>query len=94
MLPRQQLRLDSREALLKGGRSGPAIVPGDPERSLLMSVLNHTHAKIQMPPGSCRRRNWIIAQWIKAGAVFPASTDPCSRSASAKSSARIGRFNL
>ena len=29
------LRLDSREAMLRGGKSGPAIVPGDPEKSLL-----------------------------------------------------------
>ena len=31
------LRLDSREAMLKGGKSGPAIVPGDPDKSLLIS---------------------------------------------------------
>jgi len=30
------LRLDSREVLLKGGRSGPALVPGDPDKSLLI----------------------------------------------------------
>src|SRR5712671_6291461 len=30
------LRLDSRDGLLKGGNSGPAIVPGDPEKSLLI----------------------------------------------------------
>src|SRR5215212_2775439 len=33
------LRLDSREAMLKGGESGPAIVPGDPDKSLLIRVL-------------------------------------------------------
>src|SRR4051794_18517245 len=33
------LQVDSREALLKGGDTGPAIVPGDPDKSLLMHVI-------------------------------------------------------
>src|SRR3954447_26822420 len=33
------LRVDSREALLKGGRSGPAIVPFDPDKSLLIQAV-------------------------------------------------------
>src|SRR5205809_981410 len=33
------LRLDSREALLKGGSSGPAIVPGDADKSLLIQAV-------------------------------------------------------
>ena len=37
------LRLDSREGLLKGGKSGPAIVPGDPEKSLLIQAVRQTH---------------------------------------------------
>src|SRR6476661_1914347 len=36
------LRVDSREALLKGGRTGPAIVPGDPEKSLLVQAIRQT----------------------------------------------------
>src|SRR5947207_2567712 len=36
------LRLDSRDALLKGGKSGPAIVPGDPEKSLLIQAVRQT----------------------------------------------------
>ena len=38
------LRLDSREALLKGGKSGPAIVVGDPDKSLLIAAVRHTGA--------------------------------------------------
>src|SRR4051812_16065298 len=45
------LRLDSREALMKGGNSGPATAPGPASNSLLMQVVTHTHAKIKMPPG-------------------------------------------
>src|SRR5205814_5569695 len=36
------LRLDSREALLQGGKRGPAIVPGDPERSLLVAAIRQS----------------------------------------------------
>ena len=36
------LRLDSREGLLKGGKSGPAIVPGDPDKSLLIQAVRQT----------------------------------------------------
>ena len=35
------LRLDSREGLRRGGQSGSPIVPGDPERSLLIEALRH-----------------------------------------------------
>src|SRR5262249_10301638 len=42
------LRVDSREALLKGGRSGPAIVPGDPDKSLLVQAVRQSGA-LKMP---------------------------------------------
>ena len=45
------LRLDSRAAILKGGKSGPAVVPGKPDESLLIQVTSQTHARIKMPPG-------------------------------------------
>src|SRR4029077_1059076 len=44
------LRVDSREALLKGGRSGPAIVPGEPDKSLLITAVRQTSA-LKMPKG-------------------------------------------
>jgi hypothetical protein len=37
------LRLDAREAVLRGGDSGPAVVPGRPEKSLLVQAVRHTH---------------------------------------------------
>src|SRR4051794_27392854 len=45
------LRLDSREALLKGGKSGPAIIPGNLKESLLIQATNNTHPRLKMPPG-------------------------------------------
>src|SRR6266545_712237 len=43
------LRLDSRAAVLRGGDSGPAIVPGDPDSSRLLRAVRHSGA-LKMPP--------------------------------------------
>src|SRR5437868_1178338 len=43
------LRLDSRAALLQGGDSGPAVLPGDAEKSLLVRAVRHDGA-VKMPP--------------------------------------------
>src|SRR5690349_24915580 len=45
------LRVDSREDLLKGGTRGPAIVPGDPDKSLLIQAVRQTDPKLKMPMG-------------------------------------------
>ena len=37
--------------LLKGGKRGPAIIPGDPDKSLLIQAMAHTHAELKMPKG-------------------------------------------
>jgi len=44
------LHLDTREGTLKGGDLGPAIVPGDPDRSLLIKAIRFTDEDLQMPP--------------------------------------------
>src|SRR4029077_5528945 len=44
------LKVDSREALLKGGDSGPAIVPGQPESSLLIRAIQRKDGVAAMPP--------------------------------------------
>lgn len=71
------LRLDSREALLKGGKSGPAIVPGDPDKSLLVIAMRQTGA-LKMPKGGKLPQAQIdaIAEWVKAGAVWPSVNAP------------------
>jgi hypothetical protein len=68
------LQLDSREHILKGGNSGPAIVPGDPDHSLLIQALRQTHPRVKMPPGGKLPDDDInnIATWIKDGATWPA----------------------
>src|ERR1044071_1042581 len=44
------LRLDSREALFRGGDSGAAIVPGDATASLLIKAVRHVDKDLKMPP--------------------------------------------
>src|SRR4051794_4191878 len=67
------LQLDSRESMLKGGNSGPAIVPGKPEQSLLIQAVSHTHARLKMPPQGRLKEEEIagLAAWVKAGALWP-----------------------
>ncbi len=67
------LRLDSREALLKGGSRGPSIVAGDPDKSLLISAVKQTDAKLKMPVGGKLKDSEIadLSAWIKAGATWP-----------------------
>jgi hypothetical protein len=69
------LRVDSREYLIQGGRSGPAIVPGDPDNSLLMQAVSRTHARLKMPPAARLSPDEIenLKAWIKDGAVWPDS---------------------
>lgn len=67
------LQLDTREHMLAGGRSGPAIKPGDPDNSLLIQAVRQTHPRLKMPPGGKLKNEEIdaIAAWVKAGAVWP-----------------------
>ena len=70
------LRVDSREGLLRGGESGPALVPGDPEKSALLKVVQHAEGFPRMPRGRAKlpaAEIEAIAQWIREGAVWPAS---------------------
>ena len=67
------LRLDSREALLKGGENGPAIVPGQPAHSLLLQAVMHTKKDLEMPPKDKLTTNDIavLEKWIRDGAPWP-----------------------
>ena len=68
------LQLDSREHILTGGKSGPAIVPGDPDKSLLIQAIRQTHPRLKMPPAGKLKDDEIeaVATWVKNGAVWPA----------------------
>lgn len=75
------LRLDSLDAMTRGGKRGPAIVPGDAENSLLIQALKHTASgDLKMPMGGKLKDPDIevISAWIKAGAVWPKTDAPVS----------------
>jgi len=68
------LRLDDREAVLRGGDSGPGLVPGKPEESLLLAAIRHSDPDLEMPPRKDRLAEGILKdfeQWIAAGAPDP-----------------------
>ena len=68
------LLLDTREGLLKGGDTGPAIVPGDPEKSLLIKAVRYTDENLQMPPKDKKlsaEQVSALETWIKMGAPDP-----------------------
>jgi mono/diheme cytochrome c family protein len=72
------LRLDSRRALLKGGDSGPAVVPGDPEASLLIKAVRHVQGVSKMPRSGAKLSDAQIsslAEWIAMGAPWPAAAN-------------------
>jgi hypothetical protein len=70
--------LDSRESLLKGGNSGPAVVPGDPDRSLLIKAIRATDEDSRMPPKGQLLAPEEIADfeaWVRRGAPDPRTRD-------------------
>ncbi|MCI0627568.1 MAG: PSD1 and planctomycete cytochrome C domain-containing protein [Acidobacteria bacterium] len=72
------LQLDSLEHVLKGGKSGPAIVPGDPDRSLLVKAITYTHERLKMPPpGKLEDAEiTVIKKWVQDGAHWPGKNEP------------------
>jgi hypothetical protein len=67
------LRLDSRAAALAGGESGPAVVPGDPQGSLLVRAVRHADGTLKMPPNKPLPLpvQDDLAAWVAAGAPWP-----------------------
>jgi hypothetical protein len=79
------LKLDSREALLKGGDMGPVLVPGDPDKSLIITAV-HQNTPLKMPKGGKLTPQEVadLTQWVKQGAVWPKSAPGTVFSASLK----------
>jgi hypothetical protein len=72
--PKGGLRVDSRAALLKGGNTGPAIVPGKPAESLLVKAISYA-GDLKMPPKGklSDQEIGLLTEWIKSGAAWPES---------------------
>jgi len=71
------LLLDSREAMRRGGDRGPAVSPGQPEKSLLLTAVSHTDSDLMMPPKAARLPADVIRDietWIRIGAPDPRET--------------------
>ena len=69
------LRLDSREAMLKGGDTGPAVVPAKAEESLIIRAISYRHDELKMPPKAKLPDTDVafLTQWVSIGAPWPAS---------------------
>ncbi len=82
--PESGLSVESRESLLRGGKLGPAIAPGKPKESLLISAVNHDEF-LKMPPKDKLSTTDLLAlsKWVASGAPWPSS--PSSNSSSESS---------
>jgi hypothetical protein len=75
------LRVDALGDLLRGGGGGPAVVPGDPDKSLLIQAVNHSGDVTGMPPRKHLTAEEIadLSRWIKEGAAWPKAEIAVSR---------------
>jgi hypothetical protein len=71
--PKGGLRVDDHRGLLTGGNGGPAVVPGDTDKSRLLKAVRHEEGVPSMPPKKKLEAEEIAAleQWIKEGATWP-----------------------
>jgi cytochrome c553 len=70
------LMLDTREGMLHGGDTGPAVEPGKPADSLLVDAISYKDPDLQMPPKGDRLSDQQVSditEWIRRGAFDPQS---------------------
>ncbi len=73
------LVLDSRNGLITGGDTGPAVVPGHPAKSLLIEAVSYENPDLQMPPKGKKLTEAQIAtltEWVKMGAPYAEESAP------------------
>ncbi len=80
------LRLDSEEAMKKGGTRGAAVVPGDLAKSLLITAIKQTDPGLKMPLGGklSDPEIAVLEAWVKAGAIWPKNAAKSIASGSGK----------
>jgi hypothetical protein len=83
-----ELLLDTPQGVRKGGVDGAIIVPGNPDKSLLIQALRYTNKDIQMPPddGGGKLPDSVISDfvtWVKMGAPDPRDAGPLTAAAPA-----------
>lgn len=71
------LRIDDRNGLIQGGNRGPAVVPGHPEKSLLIQAVRYAD-DLKMPPRKQldEEQLAILTKWIQDGAAWPSEKVP------------------
>ncbi len=86
--PKAGLRLDSRSAVLAGGDTGPAVVPGKPDESLLIEAI--TYKGPEMPPSGKLPKEKIetLTRWVQMGVPWPGGDE------SAPAPTRRGPFQI
>jgi hypothetical protein len=67
------LTLDTRDGLRKGGENGPAVVPGDAKKSLIVQAIRHARDELKMPPKKKLPAEVIadFEKWVAMGAPDP-----------------------
>lgn len=85
--PEGELRLDTRQGLLQGGKTGMVVVPREPEQSRLIVAVRYTDPLVQMPPDGklSDREIDALVEWVRMGAPDPrtdAGPQPAASSAS------------
>jgi len=72
------LRLDTRDATRRGGKSGPAVVPSDLDSSLLIRAVRYHDVDFQMPPDGKISDEEIrtLEKWVSMGAPDPRDEKP------------------
>ncbi|MEX2214529.1 MAG: PSD1 and planctomycete cytochrome C domain-containing protein [Phycisphaeraceae bacterium] len=70
------LFMDSRQGIIKGGDTGPALVAGDPDKSLIIDAIRYENVDLQMPPKKklSDEQIAVLTQWVKIGAPWPKET--------------------
>lgn len=67
------LVLIGRDAILKGGESGPAAIPGNPDKSLLIRAVRYVDSNLEMPPKKklSTKEVQLLENWVSLGLPWP-----------------------
>ncbi len=86
--PEAGLRLDSREGVRTGGDSGPAVVAGDADASLLIEAIRYHNTDLQMPPDGRLADSEMdaLVRWVEMGAPDPRVVSPSADGADSRAS--------